>query len=1007
MYSSYYNLIKYILGGDIVMDSSFLFQALGDSPSNVALINETLFDTKAMLYGASYTAQKHLAGMYKYTCSFADGKIERDNAYIFTVPYTYIELIDRIEYKQSAYYKKYIAYKDMIKDPDMFQESILVYIDGKLCSNFYVNFLEDKTMIKFNRYTATTKHISDGFTLSDIRNMQSSTITFVFMPMSVYRTGQFTTQELSFYNTIFTRSDKFLQSSNIDMSDKSMMVLYPKNQSASYNELYGYGFDYTTSDTSATSISYRGVDMLFFINSLDMAVNSYNTINVQFIHPKYLMDIIRVPNDGFFETSIMDLPIPTENMLIYRNDSSILTFDHTATIDMHYPNIYKISSDTPPIDGYVVYVFYNKATDGVGLVHGNELGLYYEFISDILDKYKNGNIPEYIKNYTPISTSYGISGYQSQNEDGLTYKINTLKELIHKNPFIYSLYLDKYVERYPKITRIVDEKFIDERLRETTERDLPNMTTPVDYREYDNDGNLVSPGRYIFSIRASSYNQSCAMFIDNKFVYTDEMYYTDDIYYIFIPYDMIHLGSKIEILLLHDLTMQIPLLLDSTIANEIKLTPNYRVHVDDLFITKSTGAVVSYTSNGTVQDNITATVTFEGVGVQLTDYVKLTDTTKVYHKITIPDNGLSAGSYFVVIDGTMYNFTITSDITATDMLNINVISEYITEDFGFYEKINPNERVTLPTDTIINDEYYRECIPYTKPDKVYIICGESLNNIPGLVLRTDKRNIFRSTIGSSPNHYIGEYFSTDRRNFMTFRDGRLMSRSRSAFTFKPNVNAGGPHIVASNVSVEDTTTVTVWHSSEKHDIVCEYHTAEVKRLRFYQKYLDDSNDITGRDGNIYDKIIEGSYDDNDVSELMDTITSYGHFVDLTNMLTKPISFNWYDIYLNGLRLTPDDVIIVSPYQLIILIDDDYPDIDSFIIVDIIGFIEDYLIPLSIINPDLQQITDELIEDFPEMVDNSENVPLDSDTLINIRSDVLIDPDEELGYTFEVISGIEG
>lgn len=906
-----------------MLDHNFMFEVLGDSSDNIKRINSTLFDAKTMSFGASYMAQRKLAGVYRYSCSFSDGVIERGSKYVFTVPYTYIELKNRIDFKQSQYYKKEIPYDTILRNPEMFQTSILMYIGGKLFTNFSVKFMEDMLQISVKRYVGTTKNIVDGFTISEIQNMQPMNVTFIFMPLSNRRTGTIPVYPLTYDNNehkdINMGTNAYTVTSDIETSDIPMLLFYPNYTSGSYTTKFGYNFFNENITAPNYNLKFNAVQLNSLFNSLNIRIqNNVTKVTAQAIYPQHLIDTQMVEKtttgEYWFETEIKDTPIPTENILVYRETNTGLMYDFTAELEYHYPNIYKINSSlTIPSDRFCVFIFYNDSTEGIGLYHDNELGLYYAYIENILDKYKNGTIPEYIKNYKPIDVEYDIEDYQNSGKNGLDYKIDKLRELIIQNPFVYSIYLNKYNEKYPKISRIVDQEFLDTRKRYTTATDIPYLQPPVDFGE---------DGRYLFSIRNSSNNQTCLFFVDNKFFYPDEIYYTDNIIYMYFPAELINIGTKLEILFLYDISMAVDITLDSSIANEVNLKSRYRVSVDDLYVT------AYYDEN---------------------DY------------------------------------------------------GYLYDGYGFYEKIDQNTREILNTDTILNGEYYREITntAFKKYDTVYIICEDYLNG-KSVTIRSDKTNIFRTTYGEAPDYIIDEYINDkDKRNLQLYRDGRLMSHR--AITFLPDTNPEGPHTIQANISVDGEMPVTFIHSSEKYTLECEYHTAEVKRLRLFTKYMDSFDELTDRTNGIYDDIMNSS------QEVIDAIESQGKLVDLTGMLSRPLSFEWFDIYMNGLKLTPEDAIIIAPYKLVILIDDDYPDIDSFIVIDIMTFIREQL--QIFINPDLQQVTEEMKTDYSELVDYNDNIPLDADNTYNIRCNVMLTPTTETegtkryGYETIVVNGI--
>lgn len=319
--------------------------------------------------------------------------------------------------------------------------------------------------------------------------------------------------------------------------------------------------------------------------------------------------------------------------------------------------------------------------------------------------------------------------------------------------------------------------------------------------------------------------------------------------------------------------------------------------------------------------------------------------------------------------------------------------KYITEGFSLCEKLS-SKREILDKDIEFNGEYYRPIYDtsFHRYNELYIIFGDDTYNGQTITVRSDKRTLVFDSAVALGTLTINSNINTDKRNLLIYRDGRLMSSYAAKYRYSDNPN--GPHEIQSLLIMNDDTVIKTIHSSEKYNLICDYNDENIKHLRVYQKYMDTPEEIYEREDNLYNKIIESS------GELEAILNSKGKFVDLTNMITKPLDFRWYDIYLNGLRLTERDVTFVSPYQLIINIDDDYPDIDTFIVTDVIGFIEKYVIPLPFLNPDWQQVTEEMIEEYPEMMDPKLNVVFDGDKEYTTNSSILLDPDDSNGYTLE-------
>lgn len=177
---------------------------------------------------------------------------------------------------------------------------------------------------------------------------------------------------------------------------------------------------------------------------------------------------------------------------------------------------------------------------------------------------------------------------------------------------------------------------------------------------------------------------------------------------------------------------------------------------------------------------------------------------------------------------------------------------------------------------------------------------------------------------------------------------------------------------------------------------------------------------------------------------MDNIPSHG-IIDLRGKLDRPLSYKWYDFYLNGKRLTPTTAEILSPYLLRVnpsvktlknfvimsrdsdqelistkdkqtiiesLYDADIefrrklqnnivPNTEEDIITEIVTGIDfdlpkvfmEVLYPINFINPDLQQIDDTMYNRYAKYFEEDKTTIV-LGKVINSTDSIFINPDEE-------------
>ena len=997
------------------MDNNFIFQFLGDDPENVKNINQTLFDIQRSTFNELLAAQRALCGVRKYTKNFSDGEYYRNVRYVFDVPYTFIGSGKRIDHRYSDFYKKEIPVDAIYMRPDLFDFVPIVFVDGRLYDNFYVVAMEDYTQIRFGVYSGRRSDFTDGFTLPEITNFISSDtkITIVFMPLYKYTAGSLS------YNTLTSgrfelTDDGFISSSNIANGTSPFIFVAGDTDNTTVK---GYTVVSTTLTDSTCMFSKAQLPQMTNKKSKHSVYSLYFANNFRKYYvgnsdiPTVTVDVpdsasgpvrcrdIFAGADGWFSLPLGDMPCPVDSILVFRYYSDApAVYDHDATITLHYPNVYKIDSVADDNDGYIVMAFYNDNISPYKIKLRDELSLYRMFCaridnSGMASTFADGTVSDYVSTYNPIETNYGIDDYNSGDTAGqpLAYKLETLRNLIYNDPMLYARYLERFVDTIPTYKTIATKEYITDKTRTNTSKDIPSMNTVT----------FDSP-MVVFGVDRFDFSDGVIVIADNKVSTPDHTYITDDTIYVYIDKSNITVGSTIEFYLLTDYTYAKEYILHSGEAVKITLPEFNNVRPEDIYLTTLVG----------------------GVSTAVSDYT-------------------------------------------------------------LCEKIDSNLREILPTDVKISNDYYRPIDNnyFIKYPELYIISGDSLDGVT-VTVRTDKFNEVVSATGSAEDYTINRSINSGKRSFMVYRDGRLMSPAASHLSV--NVNNDGPHRFRSNVFMDPDTEFSVWHSSEKYNLVAEYHNEDinVKRLRFYQRYLDvEDDEIDGRGGNIYDNqlsssasstvanitslvtnfyyvrntlpagkytiaysrhdaavyvnvdLLEGSWialDDmnstvmihyvtpnveytssleltDDISDSV-PITNYAiraKYVDMTGVLTKPIDFRWYDIYLNGLKLTERDVMILSPYTLLVLVEDDYPDIDCLIYVDLVDFILEWVVPndelgrdgLDLINPDWEQITPAMVEDYPELMDDNTNLFLNPDMAENIRANIILDPDSEEGYIF--------
>jgi hypothetical protein len=338
-----------------------------------------------------------------------------------------------------------------------------------------------------------------------------------------------------------------------------------------------------------------------------------------------------------------------------------------------------------------------------------------------------------------------------------------------------------------------------------------------------------------------------------------------------------------------------------------------------------------------------------------------------YIRINIPaDKRLSVNDLFVTYkNGNNYKYILNTED--------EIKYKFYTKDSGTNEYIEIDE-----------DSFYNYTDIYIK------IVDESLLNIP-ISIKANKIAFSKKNIGNG-EFVISKPIDTDDRNILVFKNGRLLPKEAVNIDFNENID--GPHTVRSIV----------------------YADSDDEFILIYTP-------------NKYTNVLE-----------LDEIPSSG-VVNLEGLIDKPIDLKWHDIFINGIRLTEDNIDMLTPYSFILkdvntltyvtiyeknldsdvfapeydtsninniilnndayielpeegTITEEYTDIRDDIVIDIIGFLDEYLNYIGLINPDISQITDDMLSEYGAVFDISGNMFINPDKYQKFAKDIYLNPDAE-------------
>lgn len=260
-----------------------------------------------------------------------------------------------------------------------------------------------------------------------------------------------------------------------------------------------------------------------------------NVTDYNFMHGA---GVVHVPkNSAFFKLEIRDMPIPIENLFVFKKVDNELYFVHDAHIKMWYPSIYELDG----FNDYYVYYIYSDDCEKASTKYTNEVRVYHKYIKDWFIRYELYTIPDMIKLWKPVELTYDIKNFQSyeQYNDVIEYNITKLTEAIKKNAEYYDKYLNKIIGRVPGIYVDVSQIDIFERIRFNNMQEIEDPNKHVLFKE----------PQYVFIFRFDDLNQNLQLnvWLDGYLTIPDYVFYDERYVYMYFPTRFVAENSILEI----------------------------------------------------------------------------------------------------------------------------------------------------------------------------------------------------------------------------------------------------------------------------------------------------------------------------------------------------------------------------------------------------------------------------------------------------------------------------
>lgn len=509
-------------------DNEFYKKASLNNTFDLQAAEKALLDIQISSFKYLYEIQLKSTGVKRFDFNMGDlvrsDRIDHDVRYyprswVYIIQDNFIAHNKRLEFRNSKFYSKTISFQEIISQPDIFTSSFLLFIDGKLYNNLIHIFCkEDKTVLIFN---LNEKPAKSGINKELLESMMKNNVRATFFMLPNHAGGSY-----DFNQYTFARYDKQVPLSlfgiedNFKYEDKFMCTVTNK----------------ADNETKVCTID-NSLDTVYFLDDT-VEKSNFSTFTIDVFSLRHVFQTVQLSrSEEWFTLEIQECPIATQNCLIMTDNNELL---HDVHVELFYPNIYHVVGDRPANTPLKILVFYYDDTANKLLEYHNHLAVYYKYVSNVLDKYKNGTILQIIKDYVPVECKYTINNFKETVwfDDHYKFKSEYLRELIHADGNNFIAYLKRQCKKPNAF--YLDMKNID--LASRIRTDNSDVDEPTWIEEFD------TP-RYMFIFKnefRTTFNN--ILFSIDGINYTpDKHYYTTKYEYIYIPVDLIKEDSIIEV----------------------------------------------------------------------------------------------------------------------------------------------------------------------------------------------------------------------------------------------------------------------------------------------------------------------------------------------------------------------------------------------------------------------------------------------------------------------------
>ena len=501
-------------------------QSISTGTLNPRMLGKFFMDMKLKSFTYDYVMQRELGNVIYKKLKINSGRSymmkwvysnTMNRVMEYTIPITFITDNKRELYKRSDLKGRFLDWPTMEKNKRYFRYSVIVSINGRLFMDYRIKAEPERITIVFEQ----RKFPKDA-----------EDMIVQFIPDALI------TMHENPYPGLFTNG-------KIDAD-----VLHPVLPFHTIRKYIGYWIDKETNKGyMIPNITYDPENRQFEFH--DQLPADLSKLQLMIVGIMNLQEIVDFPTGTeWVQMRLHYMPLPKDNIIVLIQKENMYEFnDGSVTLTEYYPNIYHI--DNP--NGYPIRMIelYEDNSQNEHIVYDNEVARYMVEI-DIEEEYRNGTIPQDLKEFKPVDWLYGLDDYLEKNPykeldlrdkwKPFLYKMNTLSKMLKNWFLLYEEYMKRtfgFLGGWYHVISHYDNM-----------NDKIRMSSAVDVENNPNYIQHFTEAQYVFSYMHNSMmgdaNSFC-FFIDGKYTIPTKIIIYQGIQYVYFPKRLINDNSIIEV----------------------------------------------------------------------------------------------------------------------------------------------------------------------------------------------------------------------------------------------------------------------------------------------------------------------------------------------------------------------------------------------------------------------------------------------------------------------------